>query len=122
MGFSLTDTVATLAGRAKYTARCNETPFEIVFTDRHVTLRDYGADDADALPVLIEPPLAANSAMFDMHPDASAIKTLKAQGLRVYFLDLGDPSYADRNTSLEDYLAWIKRSMAPSATWWRAAT
>ena len=111
MGFSVVDKLSKLAGGSLFEARCNEAPFEVVFNDRVVSLRDYGADDPNALPRLIQPPLAANSAMFDMHPDASAIKALKARGLRVYFLDLGAPSFEDRNTSLEDYQCWIRRSM-----------
>ena len=55
-------------------------------------------------PLLIVYALVNTPYMMDLQPDRSMIKSLTDEGLDIYLIDWGYPDYADRYTSLSDYI------------------
>lgn len=55
------------------------------------------------VPVVLVPPLAANSLNFDLLPNRSLVKFLLAHGFDVYLIDWGDPDEDHSHLGLKDY-------------------
>lgn len=55
------------------------------------------------VPVVLVPPLAANSLNFDLLPNRSLAKYLLAQGYAVYLVDWGDPGADHAHLGLKEY-------------------
>lgn len=83
----------------------NQTPHDVIYQAGLVTVRAYPAAKAQPqpVPVLLVPPLAANSLNFDLLPNRSLVRTLQAAGLRVYLVDWGDPDEEHAELGLADY-------------------
>lgn len=97
----------------------NQTPHEVVYQAGLVTVRAYpalgdtaiplgkdtlrAASTRQPVPVLLVPPLAANSLNFDLLPNRSLVRYLSARGLRVYLVDWGDPDEDHSHLALADY-------------------
>lgn len=97
----------------------NQTPYQVVYRDGIVTLRYYPplaertipvgkeslpvASRARPVPLLLVPPLAANSMIFDLLPHRSLVRYLRARGLAVYLVDWGDPQDSHRHYGVRHY-------------------
>ncbi len=82
------------------------TPKIQVYTEDKLTLYRYNRDTEATYktPVLIVYALVNTYKMLDIQPDRSYIKNLLNAGLDVYLIDWGNPSKADRYTSMDDYI------------------
>ncbi len=56
------------------------------------------------IPVLLVPPLAATSMIFDLMPHRSVVRYFLARGFDVYLVDWGDVTADHSNLSLESYV------------------
>lgn len=85
----------------------DRTPFEVIYQQGIVQLRWYpplqeneiqvGPDrlavrrDAFAVPLVLVSPLATNTSIYDLFPDRSLVRYLRACGFSVYLIDWGRP-------------------------------
>ncbi|MBK1659382.1 alpha/beta fold hydrolase [Paracraurococcus ruber] len=77
-------------------------------------LLDYGGAVGPAL--LVVPSLINRAAVLDLLPEASMLRHLAGQGLRVLLLDWGMPGPAERCFTLTDYVAGRLRRAIAAAT------
>lgn len=107
--------------RAASLVQAGQTPFETLHTDGLVSLRYYPplAEDAIELdgeaisvertahrtPVVIVPPLAVNMLIYDLFPQRSLVRFLRAKGFEVYLIDWGVPTRAHSHYNLHTYVA-----------------
>ena len=91
--------------RAASLVQAGQTPFETLYTDGLVSLRYYPplAEDfielegetiavertAHKTPIVIVPPLAVNMLIYDLFPQRSLVRFLRAKGFEVYLIDWG---------------------------------
>ena len=90
--------------RAASLVQAGQTPFETLYTDGLVSLRYYPPlresqielDNGDVVPVatrtqrtplVIVPPLAVNMLIYDLFPQRSLVRFLRAKGFEVYLID-----------------------------------
>lgn len=65
------------------------------------------------VPVVLVPPLAATSMIFDLLPRRSLVRFLLAQGFEVYLIDWGEVTAKHADISLETYvLEWMPEALA----------
>jgi len=104
-------------------------PYDVVMADGIMSVRRYRAlEDASIdvageevpvesakvrkqrIPVLLVPPLAATSMIFDLMPHRSVVRYFQARGFDVYLVDWGDVTSEDSGLSLESYvLGWMPK-------------
>lgn len=106
----------------------NRTPFEIIHRDGIMSVRHYHPLDVDEIhvgneplsvtperhriPVVLVPPLAATSMIFDLLPQRSVVRYLLARGFDVYLIDWGEVTADHSNLSLETYvLDWMPAAL-----------
>jgi poly(3-hydroxyalkanoate) synthetase len=90
-------------------------PHEIVLEGPVARLRDFTAGaGADVAPTLVLPPQAGHdSCIVDYSPRQSQIRAIRAAGLvRTFSLDWIGATPETRDTTVDDYLAFIERSIA----------
>lgn len=105
-------------------------PYDEVYTDGIMSLRRYrpieeahivvGSEELDVLPqrskktpLLLVPPLAATSMIFDLMPHRSVVRYFLAQGFDVYLVDWGEVTADHSNLSLESYVMdWMPKITA----------
>ncbi|AOY89570.1 alpha/beta hydrolase [Marinobacter salinus] len=101
--------------------QAGQTPFETLFSDGLVSLRYYPPLDEDFIelddmvltverqthrtPVVIIPPLAVNMLIYDLFPQRSLVRFLRAKGFEVYLIDWGVPTRAHSHYNLHTYVA-----------------
>lgn len=102
----------------------NQSPFVEIYSDRIMSVRHYlpleesqiriGEEDISVaqmrhkVPLLLVPPLAATSMIFDLMPHRSVVRYFLAKGFDVYLVDWGDVTADHTNLSLETYvLEWM---------------
>jgi putative long chain acyl-CoA synthase len=92
------------------------TPFEVVFSDPHATLRRYApspdaAPSGPRRPVLLVPPLMVTAEIYDISPEASVVARFQRAGLEVHVVDFGDPSASEGGLSrtLDDHVLAVSR-------------
>jgi len=102
----------------------NQSSFEEIFSDRIMSVRRYHELDEDEIevagekvkvegrkhrvPLLLIPPLAATSMIFDLMPHRSVVRYFLAKGFDVYLVDWGDVTADHSDLSLETYvLEWL---------------
>ena len=102
----------------------NQTPYEVVYRDRIMSVRHYAplVDDSlqvgeriiavtkrrHRIPVVLVPPLAATSIIFDLLPQRSVVRFFLAHGFDVFMIDWGEVTEKDSDISLETYvLDWM---------------
>jgi len=102
----------------------NLSPYNVILNDGIMSVRHYHpltedsiqvADETIAVsenrhrvPVLLVPPLAATSMIFDLMPHRSVVRYFLAKGFDVYLVDWGDVTADHSNLSLESYvLDWM---------------
>jgi polyhydroxyalkanoate synthase len=98
--------------------------YALIYQDRIMSLRHYAPIEDDsidvagetinvsrqrvALPLLLVPPLAATSIIFDLMPHRSVVRYFLAQGFDVYLVDWGEVTADHTDISLETYvLEWM---------------
>ncbi|WP_297792668.1 alpha/beta fold hydrolase [uncultured Marinobacter sp.] len=107
--------------RAASLVQAGQTPFETLHTDGLVSLRYYPplAEDfieldgetitvertAHKTPIVIVPPLAVNMLIYDLFPQRSLVRFLRAKGFEVYLIDWGIPTREHSHYNLHTYVA-----------------
>jgi len=107
--------------RAASLVQAGQTPFETLHTDGLVSLRYYPplAEDSIELdgqlitvernahktPIVIVPPLAVNMLIYDLFPQRSLVRFLRAKGFEVYLIDWGMPTRKHSHYNLHTYVA-----------------
>ncbi|MFE8072328.1 alpha/beta fold hydrolase [Marinobacteraceae bacterium S3BR75-40.1] len=101
-----------------------DTPYDVIFQEGIVSLRYYPPLDTDSIevegesvavashtyrtPILLVPPLAVTLALYDLFPDRSLVKYLRARGFEVYLIDWGEPGWQQNHFDLAHYFAdWV---------------
>jgi len=106
----------------------NQTPYDLIYSDRIMSVRHYLPLEEDEIhvgdeivgvnrqrhrtPVVLVPPLAATSMIFDLLPQRSLVRFLLARGFDVYLIDWGDVTADHSDISLETYvLQWMPAAL-----------
>lgn len=106
----------------------NLTPYEVIYQDRIMSVRHYlPLDETDIqvgddripvnlikhkVPLVLIPPLAATSMIFDLLPQRSIARFFLAKGFDVYLIDWGDVTEDHQDLSLETYvLEWMPAAL-----------
>lgn len=104
-------------------------PYEVICSDGIMSVRHYQALEESEItvagetvnvepeskrrkriPVVLVPPLAATSMIFDLMPHRSVVRYFMAKGFEVYLVDWGDVTAAQSNLSLESYvMGWMPK-------------
>ncbi len=85
-------------------------------------LLDYGTGE-NGVPLLVIPSLINRAYILDLEPERSFLRFLAGEGFRPYLVDWDAPGEAERQFSLDDYIAGRlsrARSRSPSAIAWAA--
>lgn len=80
-----------------------ETPFRTVLSMPAFTLRAYGYDGLDGPAVLIVPAPIKRGYIWDLAPQASAVRRLLGSGIRVYLIWWESPGTDEQGLGLADY-------------------
>lgn len=107
--------------RSASMVQAGQTPFETLHTDGLVSLRYYPPLQEDFIeldgitipversshrtPVVIVPPLAVNMLIYDLFPQRSLVRFLRAKGFEAYLIDWGTPTRAHSHYNLHTYVA-----------------
>lgn len=99
--------------------RADQTPYEVIhrfglmavryyppLTEASIPVGDETLDVAEqehVTPIVLVPPLAASTLIFDLLPQRSLVRYLRARGFAVYLLDWGEPGRDDANLGVRDY-------------------
>ncbi|TVP59169.1 MAG: alpha/beta fold hydrolase [Halomonadaceae bacterium] len=106
----------------------NQTPYREIHSDRLMSVRHYLPLEEDEIlvgdawegvnrqrhrtPVVLVPPLAATSIIFDLLPQRSLVRFLLARGYDVYLVDWGEVTAEHSDVSLETYvLEWLPSAL-----------
>ena len=107
----------------------NLTPYEEIYRQGIMSVRHYlPLEESDIqvgeqvvpvrqqrhrVPLVLVPPLAATSMIFDLLPRRSLVRFLLAQGFDVYLVDWGEVTVKHADISLETYvLEWMPAALA----------
>lgn len=102
----------------------NLSPYEEIFSEGIMSVRHYLPLEEDEIeiagqkvqvnkerhrvPVILVPPLAATSMIFDLMPHRSVVRYFLAKGFDVYLIDWGEVTEDHTNLSLETYvMEWM---------------
>ena len=102
----------------------NLTPYDVIYRDRIMSVRHYlpleeesvniGDEEVNVrrerhrVPLVLVPPLAATSMIFDLMPHRSVVRYFLAKGFDVYLIDWGDVTEDHSDLSLETYVVeWM---------------
>ena len=107
--------------RAGSLVQAGQTRFETLHTNGLVSLRYYPPLQEDSIdldgevmatearshriPVVIVPPLAVNMLIYDLFPQRSLVRFLRARGFEVYLIDWGRPRREHSHYNLHTYVA-----------------
>ena len=100
--------------------QAGQTPFDIIHDDGLVSLRYYPplaekeivladgsrvavAQTTQRTPLVIVPPLAVNMLIYDLFPERSLVRYLRARGFELYLVDWGRPGRGQDDLHLADY-------------------
>ena len=106
----------------------NLTPYDVIYRDRIMSVRHYLPLEEDSVnigdeavdvkrdrhrvPLVLVPPLAATSMIFDLMPHRSVVRYFLAKGFDVYLIDWGDVTEDHSDLSLETYvIEWMPTIM-----------
>lgn len=106
----------------------NLSPYDEIFADGIMSVRHYQPlkekeieiagvkipvnDKKLRVPVVLIPPLAATSMIFDLMPHRSIVRYFLAKGFDVYLIDWGDVTADHSNISLETYVMdWMPKAL-----------
>ena len=102
--------------------QAGQTPYDIIHRDGPVSLRYYPpltdseieladgsvlpvAKTVQRTPLVIVPPLAVNMLVYDLFPERSLVRYLRARGFELYLVDWGTPTRAQDRLDLSSYFA-----------------
>ena len=103
--------------------QAEQTPYEIIFSDDLVNVRYYpplrenhipvGDDgtplavqrDTHKVPLVLVAPLAVNMSIYDLFPNRSLVKYLRASGFELYLIDWGTPGWDHNHFDIATYFA-----------------
>lgn len=107
--------------RAASLVQAGQTAFETLYSDGLVSLRYYPPLQEDFIeldgmvvpvertkhrtPVVIIPPLAVNMLIYDLFPQRSLVRFLRAKGFEVYLIDWGRPRREHTHYNMHTYVA-----------------
>ena len=107
--------------RAASLVQAGQTPFETLHSDGLVSLRYYLPLQEDFIeldgmvipverkthrtPIVIIPPLAVNMLIYDLFPQRSLVRFLRAKGFEVYLIDWGIPKREHTHYNMHTYVA-----------------
>lgn len=105
--------------RPEALVRSNLTPYTVIHGDGLYSVRRYELPDGEApaageraasgrnrrhtVPLVMVPPLAASSVVFDLLPQRSLVRYMLSRGFRVYLIDWGEPELDHSHLGLKDY-------------------
>lgn len=106
----------------------NLTPYDVIYRDRIMSVRHYlpleessvnigdevveVSQQRHRVPLVLVPPLAATSMIFDLMPHRSIVRYFLAKGFDVYLIDWGDVTEDHSDLSLETYVTeWMPAIM-----------
>ena len=81
--------------------------YEVVEANPHHRLRHYSLGlPADAPAIVLVPPLMVSTEVFDVSPQASAVRTLAAAGVQTFVVDFGSPAHepGGLERTIEDHI------------------
>ncbi|HBO72404.1 MAG TPA: alpha/beta hydrolase [Acinetobacter sp.] len=95
--------------RGHQLALSGQTPYDVIYQREIISLRHYKTENENSsskyrVPLVIIPPLAANTLVFDLFPDRSLIRFFLAQGFDVYMIDWGTPSLRQAKYNFGTYI------------------
>jgi polyhydroxyalkanoate synthase len=107
----------------------NQTPYDVIMQESIMSVRHYPALKAShikvgtqeqkvqrkkhRIPLVMVPPLAATSIIFDLLPNRSVVSFFLARGFDVYLIDWGDVKLRNQNLSLDTYVSqWMPAAFA----------
>lgn len=107
--------------RAASLVQAGQTPFQTLHSDGLVSLRYYPPLTEDHIelgdrtievnhqshrtPIVIVPPLAVNMLIYDLFPQRSLVRFLRAKGFEVYLIDWGVPTREHSHYNMHTYVA-----------------
>lgn len=107
--------------RAASLVQAGQTPFETLHSDGLVSLRYYPPLQEDFIeldgmvipverkthrtPIVVIPPLAVNMLIYDLFPQRSLVRFLRAKGFEVYLIDWGIPKREHTHYNMHTYVA-----------------
>jgi polyhydroxyalkanoate synthase len=107
--------------RAASLVQAGQTPFKTLHSDGLVSLRYYPPLQEDFIeldgmvipverkthrtPIVIIPPLAVNMLIYDLFPQRSLVRFLRAKGFEVYLIDWGIPKREHTHYNMHTYVA-----------------
>ena len=108
--------------------QADQTPYEIIDDDGLVRVRYYPPLQEDQIevdgetvsvetsprrtPLVIVPPLAVNMVLYDLFPDRSLVKFLRARGFELYLIDWGRPGREHDELRMATYFAdWLPQKL-----------
>ncbi|MGQ7275532.1 alpha/beta fold hydrolase [Marinobacter sp. V034] len=106
----------------------NRSPYDVIYADGIMSVRHYYplevdeitvgtepmsvAPDRHPVPLILVPPLAATSMIFDLLPQRSVVRYFLARGFDVYLIDWGEVTADHSDLSLETYvLDWMPAAL-----------
>lgn len=107
--------------RTRDMVHAGQTPFSVVHDNGLIKLRHYHPLPGDSIPFLdgempvsrerfpvplvIVPPLAVNTYIYDLFPERSLVRYFLARGFDVYMIDWGSPDRRYTHYDMHDYVA-----------------
>ncbi len=103
--------------------QAGQTPYEVIYRDEPVQLRYYpplrekyipvGDDDSPLevaqesfpVPLILVAPLAVNMSIYDLFPNRSLVRYLRARGFKLYLVDWGQPGWEHNHLDIASYFA-----------------
>lgn len=84
------------------------TPYEVVYEEDRVKLKHYAqapqAKEPMKTPLLIVYALINRETMLDLQPERSVVKNFQANGINLYMVDWGYPTYKDKFLTIDDHV------------------
>ncbi|MBU1171395.1 MAG: class III poly(R)-hydroxyalkanoic acid synthase subunit PhaC [Proteobacteria bacterium] len=106
LGFSL-DSLQTMLGSLD--TKIASTPSETVYTEDRIKLKHYVSENKEKkgtkAPLLIVYALINRETMLDIQPERSVIRSFLKEGMDVYILEWGYPSWKDRFLTIDDHVS-----------------
>lgn len=89
----------------------NRCAFDVIYQQDLLSVRHYrplaevqAAAPVRRVPLVMIPPLAASSVIFDLLPQRSLVRFMLDQGFDVYLIDWGEPEKDHSHLGIEDYV------------------
>ncbi|TVP61345.1 MAG: alpha/beta fold hydrolase [Halomonadaceae bacterium] len=101
--------------------QADQTPYEVIHNDGIVRLRYYPplkeshialgdqtipvAAETLPVPLVLVAPLAVNMTIYDLFPNRSLVRYLRARGFQLYLVDWGKPGWEENHFDISSYYA-----------------